>query len=510
MAAHSVLEIIAQGAWNGGTVVDNSGYVGRGMVFKGDIPVNPETIEERIGIRTRMKAPEDERIGLTALEDLLKVSDLDPTRIKLIIGATNVGDDKYETGPLIEHPYNRLREFCPDAIAMDLYAGCPGFNVAVELAFMLSISGHLKKDDITVIIGAENIHRAKAFRPTDTANIIFGDDALATALLTNAEGQQSDSGLKSDVRSVPFDSGYMDAIARMLLEMSDNGQLDGIIVDNQLGQIQYRVPATAAWIQQRLTEMRFPTEAETGTFKKFTSAISFYNEHIRSFAFDIRSLDRRPETVHNVARAYIKSGKQRTMASVFLDPEGKIEIGIHSGEGYSFQAPAYGVIDTITSTHGCFGSYIQADVEEDDVFGEMNGKGVFLYATRGAGQHLERMLASNGLTTDDLELLIEHQANFAMIPMTLHNLFKDKKPDPALAVKEFIANKMVMNIHTRGNCSVVCMQRLPYDLERGALKPDNIQGFPINMKTEQLKQAKLILFDSVGAGMTRSSFIYKN
>ena len=28
-----------------------------------------------------------------------------------------------------------------------------------------------------------------------------------------------------------------------------------------------------------------------------------------------------------------------------------------------------------------------------------------------------------------------------------------------------IANKLITNVHERGNCSVVCMQRLPYDLK---------------------------------------------
>jgi hypothetical protein len=66
---------------------------------------------------------------------------------------------------------------------------------------------------------------------------------------------------------------------------------------------------------------------------------------------------------------------------------------------------------------------------------------------------------------------------------------------------------MVTNIHERGNCSVVCMQRLPYDLARGDLTPDTIQGFPVNRNLERLRQARTILYDSVGAGMTRSSFL---
>jgi hypothetical protein len=35
-----VLDIIAQGAWNGGTRLDNSIYENKGMLFKGGVPVN--------------------------------------------------------------------------------------------------------------------------------------------------------------------------------------------------------------------------------------------------------------------------------------------------------------------------------------------------------------------------------------------------------------------------------------------------------------------------------------
>ncbi len=182
MSNDSVLEIVASGAWNGGTVVDNSIYEQKQWQFKGGIPVNHKTIEERMGVRTRKVAGTDERIGVTALQDLLEKNDIDLSRVKLVIGATNVGDDKYDPGPLIKYPYETIRQHCPDARVFDLYAGCPGFNVSVELAFMLSLNGFLEAGDISIIVGAENIHRAKAFPPGDTANIIFGDDALATAL----------------------------------------------------------------------------------------------------------------------------------------------------------------------------------------------------------------------------------------------------------------------------------------------------------------------------------------
>ena len=143
------------------------------------------------------------------------------------------------------------------------------------------------------------------------------------------------------------------------------------------------------------------------------------------------------------------------------------------------------------------------------MFGKMNGKGVFLHATRGARHHLDALMSPNNLTMDDIDLLVEHQANFTMIPLTLEQVLNSGQPDLKNAVADVVANKMVTNIHVRGNCSVVCMQRLPYDLQRDALQADEIQGYPVNQNLERLKHAKMILYDSIGAGMTRSSFIQR-
>ena len=139
----------------------------------------------------------------------------------------------------------------------------------------------------------------------------------------------------------------------------------------------------------------------------------------------------------------------------------------------------------------------------------MDGKGVFLYATRGAKNLLDELLSANGITVENVDLIIEHQANFAMIPLTLDQVLDHDLPEKKKIVADIIANKLITNVHERGNCSVVCMQRLPYDLERGVLQEDTLQGFKINANIDQLKKARLILNDSVGAGMTRSSFLQK-
>ncbi len=511
MATEAVLSILAQGAWNGGKLVDNSCYENTGMTFKNDIPVNSRTIEERMGVRTRMAAPEDERIGVLALQNLLDTSDIDPSRIKWLIGATNVGEDKYDPGPLIRFPLEAIKEHAPDVIALDLYAGCPGFNVAAELLFMLSIDGVLAPDDLSVIVGAENIHRAKAFRATDTATIIFGDDAMATAFQTHAGLSFTGHYSASEPIKRSLGADPVEATAQAIFELTGDGPIDGLIVDNQLGKIELRVPAFAARVQQRLAELRFPKAFEKGVFGRFKDALAFYDERIQSFAFDIMSMTQNADLVEMIARAYVRSGKYNTVVSACAGIDDQVYVTVQKGHGFTFTPPVHGIIDTTTSTHGCFGAFIQAVFDDDDgdVYGEMDGKGVFLYATRGVGNHLKKLLGYHDLSIRDIDLLIEHQANFAMIPLTLEQLFKGLSRDVKNEVVAFIANKMLINVHTRGNCSVVCMPRLPYDLHRDVLKADTVQGIPINQNLDQLKRAKTILYDSVGAGMTRSSFLQK-
>ena len=507
MTQGSVLEIKAYGAWNGGTLTDNTMYENKGMFFKGDIPVNLKTIEERIGIRTRMVAPDDVRIGTLALQNLMDTANIDAKKIKMIIGATNVGDDKYDPGPLIRFPFNNIKDRCPEAIPLDLYAGCPGYNVSVELLFMLTLSGYLKKGDITIVVGAENIHRAKAFVPRDTSNIIFGDDALATALEITADCTPTGGHIQVEKSQCSLSSDFIPELAQAILELNGNQKIDGIIIDNQFGKLHLRVPASAARLQHELAVRMFPENFGDRRSNGFKGDLAFYNRHVDAFAYDIMTLSHSPQLVEDFARAYIQSGKYHSIVSIYLRKDLKADIAIQRGTGFSFERPESGIVDTRTRTHGCFADYIQAVPTEDDVFGDMNGKGVFLYATRGAKEHLTKLLQQNQLNVHDLDLLIEHQANFAMIPMTLEKILDNGQSDLKNEVVDYLSNKMITNIHTRGNCSVVCMQRLPYDLERNKLSPDNIQGFPINQNIDKLRSAKVILNDSVGAGMTRSSFL---
>ncbi|MCF8105334.1 MAG: hypothetical protein K9K64_07625 [Desulfohalobiaceae bacterium] len=509
MTMKKILEITGYGAWQGGRVVGNAMFEDQNMFFKGGIPVTDKTIQERIGVKSRKVASAEERIGVTAFQDLLRHPDFDPSRLKVIIGATNVGDSKYETEPQVRNSFELVKEHSPGALVFDLYAGCPGFNVSVELLFMLSLSGYLQEGDISVIIGAENIHRAQSFPPGDTANIIFGDDALATSLETRASLNPQGSYFTRERKGLAPDQDLITGVARAIHELIGDDPIDGLIVDNQLGNLVYRIPAFAARVQHRLVELRHPGAARAGVFARFKEAYAFYQEQMKAFAFDINTLDKNPETVKELAAAYVRSGKQASVLSVFLRSDQSFDLTLHQGKGYVFNQPEGGVVDAMTRTHGCFGDYIRGVKMNGDVYGEMDGKGVFLYGTRSAPVQLTELLGRNRLRLADIDLLIEHQANFAMIFLTLEQLLKDSSESVKKDAARFMSLKMVNNIHKRGNCSVVCMQRLPYDLEQGALEPAEIQGVPINANLKELQSAGTILYDSVGSGMTRSSFLYQ-
>ncbi len=505
----SILEITDCGAWPGGRVVDNAVFEQQGLFFKGAIPVTDTSIQERIGVKRRRVAPSEERIGVTAFAELLKSPGFDPSRIKVLIGATNFGDTKYEVDPQVGHSFELVKSLCPQALVFDLYAGCPGFNVSVELILMLTLSGYLQKGDLSVIIGAENIHRARGFPETDTSNIIFGDDALATSLESKAALAPQGRYTCTEATALPLTEDPVTRVARAVLELLGKDELDGLIVDNQRAPLESRLPAFAARVQHRVVELLYPRALETGVFERFKDAYMFYREHMNSFAYDINSLSGRPDIAKELAASAVRSGKYRSVVSVFLGDDQTFEAALHQGRDYVFSRPKSGVTDAVTRTHGCFGNYIQGVRTESDVFGEMDGKGVFLYGTRSAPVQLSELLHRNGLSLADVDLLFEHQANFAMVVLTLEQLFKKATAtNVKKAVFDFVANNMVNNIHTRGNTSVACMQRMPFDLARGALEPDVIQGYPINQNLEGLRQAGVILYDSVGAGMTRSSFLY--
>ena len=187
--------------------------------------------------------------------------------------------------------------------------GARGSTWPPSLFSCCPLRGFSGRGDVSVVVAAENVHRAKTFKPLDTSNIIFGDDALAIALGTKAgltpRGRYSRTAGESRVSK----AGLIREIAGSIFELVGQDRMDGLIIDNQLGKFQYKVPATAARVQHALVELMYPEAASKGTFGTFKGALEFYNTRVKSFAFDIMTSDSEGVLVERVARSYVESGK---------------------------------------------------------------------------------------------------------------------------------------------------------------------------------------------------------
>ena len=97
------------------------------------------------------------------------------------------------------------------------------------------------------------------------------------------------------------------------------------------------------------------------------------------------TVDQQPDHVAQIANAYTASGKYKTIASIYLGANRDVVLRLHRGQGHFRQWPKWGIVDTLTQSHGCFAPYIEVlpFTDRSKMFGHMNGKGVFLLGING-------------------------------------------------------------------------------------------------------------------------------
>ncbi len=110
----------------------------------------------------------------------------------------------------------------------------------------------------------------------------------------------------------------------------------------------------------------------------------------------------------------------------------------------------------------------------------MNGKEVFKFAVRVMGKTCLQSLANAGLTLEDLDLLIPHQANIRIIDSAAHRLKMSK-------------DRMWINVDKYGNTSAAC---IPICLDEA-------------VKAGRIKKGDVIQVVAFGAGLTWASAVIK-
>ena len=111
---------------------------------------------------------------------------------------------------------------------------------------------------------------------------------------------------------------------------------------------------------------------------------------------------------------------------------------------------------------------------------KMNGKEVFKTAVKIMVDFALQALNKNRMTIDDLDWFVPHQANLRIIEAVSKRLNLPK-------------NKVLMNVDRFGNTSAATV---PTALDEA-------------VRDDRIKKGDLILLDSVGAGLTYGSILFR-
>jgi 3-oxoacyl-[acyl-carrier-protein] synthase-3 len=175
----------------------------------------------------------------------------------------------------------------------------------------------------------------------------------------------------------------------------------------------------------------------------------------------------------------------RTTCVLFGDGAGAVVLGRSDGD-------AMGILDFVHEIDGSGGAALcmpaggslrpasHDTVEQRLHFVKQDGQTVFKFAVRRTGDLCERLLKRNGVTADDIDLFVSHQANRRIIEAVADRVGVDR-------------SKVIINIERFGNTTAGTIPLALNDaVEEG-----------------RLKKGDLVLVASVGAGFTVGAILLR-
>jgi 3-oxoacyl-[acyl-carrier-protein] synthase-3 len=127
-----------------------------------------------------------------------------------------------------------------------------------------------------------------------------------------------------------------------------------------------------------------------------------------------------------------------------------------------------------------------------ELYIKMHGHDIYKYAVRTVPKVVKQSLDKAGLTLNDVQKVLVHQANQKMDEAILERLFKLYKID------DIPENIMPMTISWLGNSSVATLPTMLDLLQKGKLE-----------NHDALQSGDIVVFASVGAGMNINSMVYQ-
>jgi len=250
--------------------------------------------------------------------------------------------------------------------------------------------------------------------------------------------------------------------ARKALELADvpPNKVDLIICATSSPE--YIFPATACIIQDALGAVNAGAFDLSAACSGFVYALSMARGHILAgdaeyvLVIGAETLSRFVDWTDRNTCILFGDGAGAVLVAASDVPGGimSIELGSDGSGANALSIPAGGsAMPASLETVGNGGHYMQ-----------MDGKAVFRFATRVMAEATQRVLARAGLTTDDVDLIIPHQANVRIIQNSV--LKQLKIPE----------EKVMINLQKYGNTSTASIPiALCEAIDAGRVKPgDNL------------------------------------
>ncbi len=137
-----------------------------------------------------------------------------------------------------------------------------------------------------------------------------------------------------------------------------------------------------------------------------------------------------------------------------------------------------------------FGNSFNKDHDPDVRYIKMHGRKIYEFALNNVPKAMAACLDKSGIDISEVKKVLIHQANEKMDEAIIQRFYKIYKQDPPERV-------MPMSIHKLGNSSVATVPTL-YDLI--------VKG---EVENQQLNKGDVIIFASVGAGMSINAIVYR-
>jgi 3-oxoacyl-[acyl-carrier-protein] synthase-3 len=301
-------------------------------------------------------------------------------------------------------------------------------------------------------------------------NVVTNDD-LSRRMDTSDEWIRSRSGIRErrieeDEAMTTSEMGARAAREAMNKAGIKPEEVDGIIAGSIFPDAQ--LPALACLIQKKIG-------AVNAFAYDITAACAFFPFGLNSASLFIRENQAKNILViGSELCSRVVNWEDRGTCVLFGDGAGAMLVSGTEEEGRGFVSAALqsrGDLDDIL--------YLPA-VGNADSYLRMEGQAVFKTAVTELPNITLRALKNGGVSPDDLDLLIPHQANLRIIDSLAKRL-------------KFPKEKVFVNLHRYGNTSSASIPIALYEA----------------LETHRLKRGDLVAFSGIGAGMTWGSIIFR-